>query len=460
VQPIMPPSWTTWTYWQYGTASVSGISGAADVSYLSASALQVLDPPGQSNVSGAVVNLQVGALTAKTVSYSATGLPPGLSINQTTGQISGTLQGRAASFPATVTVTPTSGSAVTQAFTWNVHGGVRMTAPSRTGTVGSPIIAQIAATDALPGCTLHLAATGLPPGLSMTGCGKIFGWPTKYGQFQVNVTASDSAGQVATASFGWRIYGARNAGPVGLVHLNSYRCLNSGTGSTVVGGTCTGSRAGKWTIVSDGTLRLAGKCLAATGSVVTLASCSSGAIHWQLGGGYGTLPSGLVNLTTGQCLNDPNSSQSGARVNTASCSHGTAQRWLLPAGQIASGVPGYCLSDYHRSGPVTQQVNVRKCAPSASQTWTVQPSGQVQIGTYCLSLAAGGAVAGRHAVLATCGSAAGQFWELYGGPEGVWLVNPGSGLCLADPGDRAKAGNGQALGSCQLSDPGVTWRVS
>ena len=43
---------------------------------------------------------------------------------------------------------------------------------------------------------------------------------------------------------------------------------------------------------------------------------------------------------------------------------------------------------------------------------------------------------------------------------GVWLVNAAAGLCLADPGDRAKSGTGLVLGDCQLSDPGVTWRVS
>src|SRR6202044_524498 len=124
------------------------------------------------------------------------------------------------------------------------------------------------------------------------------------------------------------------------------------------------------------------------------------------------------------------STRSGARVGAASCDHGALQRWLLPAGPIAAGVPGYCLSDYHARGPVTQQVNVRWCAKSAAQTWTVQPAGQVQIGKYCLNLAAGPAQAGRAVVLSTCGQATSQKWKLYGGPLGVWLVNAAAGLCL------------------------------
>jgi GH25 family lysozyme M1 (1,4-beta-N-acetylmuramidase) len=457
--PIMPPGWPTWTYWQYGTAAVAGISGPVDVSYLSASALQVLDPPAQSGATGSAASLQVGVLTAESGStYTASGLPSGLEINSSTGLISGTLPGGAAAFPAKVTVTPTTGSPVTQAFTWDVHGPVSLKPGSRSGSVGSPVSVQATAADSLPGCTLRLTASGLPPGLSMTSCGKVFGWPRAFGQFQVHVTASDSAGQVAAASFGWRVYGARAAGPTGIVRLNRYRCLDVGARATVVSGTCA-TRATKWTVVPDGTLRSRGSCLVEMPTYVTVGSCSHGNIHWQLGGGNGTLTSGLANTATSRCL-FAGSSRSGARVGATSCNHGALQRWLLPAGPIASGVPGYCLSDYHVRGPVTQQVNVRWCKTSAQQTWTVQPTGQVQSGKYCLSLASGTAQAGRPVVLSTCGQAASQKWELYGGPEGVWLVNAAAGLCLADPGDRAKSGTGLVLGDCQLSDAGITWRVS
>lgn len=458
LQPIMPPSWKTWTYWQYGTNLVPGISGQVDVSYLSASALQVLDPPAQTDATGTGVSLPVGALTAQTVSYSATGLPTGLSISPATGVITGTLPGGAAAFQAKVTVTPAAGSPVTRAFTWDVHGAVSLKPGSRTGSVGSSVVVQVTAADALPGCTVRLTASGLPPGLSMTSCGKIIGWPRSFGQFQVHVTASDSVGPVATAAFGWRVYGAKAAGPTGIVRLNRYRCMDAGARATVESGTC-GTRATKWTVVADGTLRSKGSCLVEMPTYVTVRSCSHGNIHWQLGGGNGKLTSGLANTATSRCL-FAGSSRSGARVGAASCNHGALQRWQLPSGPMASGVPGYCLSDYHVRGPVTQQVNVRWCKQSAQQTWTVQPTGQVQIGKYCLSLASGTAKAGRAVVLSTCGLAASQKWELYGGPVGVWLVNAAAGLCLADPGDRAKSGTGLVLGDCQLSDPGITWRVS
>jgi len=62
--------------------------------------------------------------------------------------------------------------------------------------------------------------------------------------------------------------------------------------------------------------------------------------------------------------------------------------------------------------------------------------------------------------LARCHAVASQTWLLAGGPFGDWLINQQAGLCLSDPGDRAKSGTGLVLGYCQQSDPGITWRLS
>lgn len=463
--PTVPPGWTDWTYLQYtNQGSVPGISGNVDLSYLSASALQLLEPPAQSDPTGKAVSLQVGALTPETVSYSAPVLPAGLSIDSATGLITGTLSGPPGATTVAVTATPTEGTPVTQNFTWNVHGAVSLNTPvAQSGSVGKAVSLQLSAADGLSGCTLRFTATGLPAGLTMSSCGKITGWLQAAGTSQVQVSVSDSSGQVAATTFGWSVANAQNAGPTGLVKLNRYRCLDAGSGGvTVLAGPCTGTRAGQWVVAADGTLRLKGKCLseaASSGSTVTIAACSGGSVRWQLGGGTGKLPSGMINLTSKLCLNDTSTTLY-ARVNAVTCSGSVGQRWALPAGPVSSGIPGYCLSDYHASGPVTQQVNLRWCNGKASQIWTVQPGGHVQIGAYCLSLATGAGVAGRHVVLATCGTAASQNWQVYNGPIGVWLVNSSASLCLSDPADRAKSGTGLVLGYCQLSDPGISWRLS
>jgi GH25 family lysozyme M1 (1,4-beta-N-acetylmuramidase) len=466
LQPIMPPAWKTWTYWQYtASATIPGIGDPkhTDASYLSATALQLLDPPAQSYATGATVSLGDSALTAQPVTYSAAGLPAGLSISPSTGVISGVLPTRAGAFPVMVTATPAAGTAATHAFAWDVHGAVRLSRPrGQASTVASPVLLRVAAADSLPGCTLRLTASGLPPGLTMTNCGLITGWPRVGGRYQVHVTATDSSGRsLSSMSFGWRVSGAGNAGPTGLVHLNAHRCLDA-SGARLVVGRCSGSRASSWRVSPDGTFRRAGRCLGEelpAGAALSLVSCTRPAeVRWQLTGGGG-LPAQVVNQTTGLCLAD-SGARSGARADAAACTGRPSEQWTLPAGHLTSGIPGYCASDYHRHGPVTGQVNVRRCSQSVRESWTVHPDGLVQIGGYCLALQGQGIAAGTRVGLARCRAVPGQTWLLSGGPFGAWLVNRLADLCLSDPGDRARSGTGLVLGYCQQSDPGITWRVS
>jgi hypothetical protein len=88
----------------------------------------------QTNDESDVVSLQVSATDpdSNNLSYSATGLPTGLSINSTTGLISGTISvGAEASSPYTTTVTVTDdGSPIestNEVFTWNVSAVVALT---------------------------------------------------------------------------------------------------------------------------------------------------------------------------------------------------------------------------------------------------------------------------------------------------------------------------------------------
>jgi GH25 family lysozyme M1 (1,4-beta-N-acetylmuramidase) len=468
LQPIMPPAWKTWTYWQYtADATIPGIDdpGHTDASYLSATALQLLDPPAQSNAAGATASLRDGALTAQAVQYTAAGLPPGLSISPSSGVISGVLPARAAAFSVTVTATPAAGAAATHAFTWNVHGAVRLSRPrGQVSTVASPVLLRIAAADSLPGCTLRLTASGLPPGLTMSSCGLITGWPRTGGRYHVHVTAADSSGQrLSSMAFGWRVAGAGKAGATGLVHLNAHRCLDA-SGTSVVVGRCSGLGAASWTVSPDGAFRHSGHCLSEAlpaGAALILMSCARhGAVRWQLTGPGGGLPAQVVNQSTGLCLADT-AGRSGARADAATCTGRPSQQWTLPAGHLTSGIPGYCASDYHRRGPVTGQVSVQRCSSeSAQESWTIHPDGLVQIGGYCLALQGPATAAGARVVLARCRAVRGETWRLSGGPFGAWLVNQLAALCLSDPGDRARNGTGLVLGYCQQSDPGITWRVS
>ncbi len=92
-------------------------------------------------------------------------------------------------------------------------GSVTVTNPgSQTGTVGTAASLQISATDTAGG-TLTYAATGLPTGLSVNAStGAVSGTPTTAGTYSVTVTATDSTGPSASASFTWTISASGGTG--------------------------------------------------------------------------------------------------------------------------------------------------------------------------------------------------------------------------------------------------------
>jgi hypothetical protein len=82
----------------------------------------VTNPGNQSTTTGTAVSLQIHATdsaTGQTLTYSATGLPTGLSINSTSGLISGTAS-TAGTFSVTVKATDTTGANGSASFTWTV----------------------------------------------------------------------------------------------------------------------------------------------------------------------------------------------------------------------------------------------------------------------------------------------------------------------------------------------------
>ena len=122
------------------------------------------------------------------LSYAASGLPKGLSINSSTGVISGTTS-TAGTYSVTLTGTDSTGPSGSATFTWTVGsrtgGGdtVTVTNPgSQSGTVGTAHSLQIHATDSASGQTLTYSATGLPAGLSIgSSTGLISGTPHRRG---------------------------------------------------------------------------------------------------------------------------------------------------------------------------------------------------------------------------------------------------------------------------------------
>jgi hypothetical protein len=85
----------------------------------------VTSPGTQASTAGTAASLQISAsdsASGQTLTYSATGLPAGLSINSGTGLISGTPT-TAGTSTVTVTATDTTGAAGSASFTWTVGSG-------------------------------------------------------------------------------------------------------------------------------------------------------------------------------------------------------------------------------------------------------------------------------------------------------------------------------------------------
>jgi hypothetical protein len=174
----------------------------------------VTNPGSQTGKVGTAVSLQISATdsaSGQTLTYSATGLPAGLSISSS-GLISGTPT-TAGSNSVTVTAKDTTGATGSATFTWTISSAtgntVTVTNPgNQTSTVGTAVSLQISATDSASGQTLTYSATGLPAGLSISSSGLISGTPTTAGSNSVTVTAKDTTGATGSASFTWTVNAA------------------------------------------------------------------------------------------------------------------------------------------------------------------------------------------------------------------------------------------------------------
>jgi len=183
-----------------------------DFSGSSTGKVSIINPGSMTTAVGGTVSYQVQAADTCTgsLSYAVTGLPKGLSINASTGVISGTAS-TAGTYSVTLTGTDSTGPSGSATFTWTVGSTtgdtVTVTNPgTESGMVGTAASLQIQATDSASGQTLTYSASGLPAGLSIgSSTGLISGTPTTAGTSDVTVTATDTTGASGSASFTWTI---------------------------------------------------------------------------------------------------------------------------------------------------------------------------------------------------------------------------------------------------------------
>jgi hypothetical protein len=219
----------------------------------------VANPGNQTGTVGtALPGLQIHATdsaSGQILTYSASGLPPGLSISSS-GLISGT-PGSGGTFTTTVTATDTTGAAGTTSFTWTVSG-------ASTGTTGA---------------------------LHAVGAGKCLDDPNSSTTLGVQEQIYACNGQ---ANQTWT-HNATNELTVTVA--GSTLCLdanNKGTtnGTKAILWSCNGASNQQWTVNTNGTVTgvQSGLCLDVTGAstadgaLVELWTCNSGSNQqWTLG---------------------------------------------------------------------------------------------------------------------------------------------------------------------------------
>jgi hypothetical protein len=139
--------------------------------------------------------------TSGTPIFGATDLPPGLSLNGTTGVISGTPLAAGTFFVTLSAFDPGDGNKVAKILPLLVLPQDLSTFQFETqflnnGEAGTPYHMQVVISG--NSGAVSYGASGMPAGLTMDNAGLITGTPTESGTFIVSLTASDSDGSIVT----------------------------------------------------------------------------------------------------------------------------------------------------------------------------------------------------------------------------------------------------------------------
>ena len=273
-------------------------------------------------------------------SYSATGLPAGLSLNTASGTITGTPTFKGTSTVILGASNATGTGTLSLTLTVNLPQPVITSLTSAIGTTGSSFTYAITASNT----PTTYSATGLPAGLSVsTSTGKITGTPTAVGTSSVTLGATNATGTGSAAltltinpplpvisssstatgttgtAFNYTIAGSNSPTSFSATNLPAGLSVNSGTGAitgtptitgtyTVTIGASNGSGSGIKTVTM--TIGLASPVISspptangATGIAFTYAiTATNGPTSFNATG----LPSGLsVNTTTGAITGSP-----------------------------------------------------------------------------------------------------------------------------------------------------------
>ena len=402
------------------------------------------------------------------LTWSATGLPPGLNISKSTGAITGrpSKAGKydAVKLTATNTTTKAAGTrtvAIVVSYPFDIFNP-----GTKTTTVGEGVDVGFGYSVVLKGTKVtSLSAKGLPAGMGFQAKPAVlYGWPAKAGTYSVVINGSGTSGATSTMTFKLVVKAAPDSGATGQVHLAlGGKCLLDPGGKTANGtkveiSNCVSGATEKWTVASDATLRVNGRCLdiAGTGGysgrAAELWSCNGSARELWAQGTDGE----LVNPASGLCLTDPGSAtKNGTAVQTGACRVRSSEQWTLPAQPILASLGGSCADDFHSIGSDGAKVDLFWCNGTPGQAWIFRPNGTISISEYpsdCLT------VHDSKIQLWVCGTASGQNWTVARTGTLSSELKAG-GVCLGIPSLTAANSSALIAAKCTASDPRVHWHI-
>ncbi len=379
--PTIPSAWPGYAFWQSSnTGTVSGISGSVDLDQ--AKGITIAAQPSRSTTAGFPTSFQVSAADSNSgfpgytaPKFTATGLPPGLSISST-GAISG-WPSTSGSYSVKVTATDGLKATATVSFTWTVKA-----APD-SGTTGT--VRQHGGSNLC-----------LDDPLSKTANGTAIDLATCNGKSNQNWTAAQD----------------------GTVRVLGH-CLEASSTKLILE-TCGTSSAGQWKAGAFGALVSVryGTCLngpsaaAKSGTKPTLATCQNTASkvsqHW-------TRPwAPVVSGVAARCLGIGSS----GTALLLTCSNVSAQHWApQPAGTFAIQSSGKCLAENGQTAGFTLQVNpCNNTAPS--QQWRLVAAGSIATelksatSGLCVTVPSMNSASGAKLVLGACSGALTATWRV------------------------------------------------
>jgi hypothetical protein len=349
---------------------------------------------------GTAFSYQIAATNSPT-SYGATGLPAGLSVNASTGLITGT---PASAGSSTVGLSATNGGGTgnaTLTLTISLGKPVITSATTATGTVGTAFSYQITATNS----PTSYGATGLPGGLTVNAAtGLVSGTPSAAGTSTVTLAASNATG-TGNASVTLTISvpapvitsGTTASGAVGSAFTYQITATNSPTGYGATGlpaglsvNASTGLISGTPTAAGTSTVTLSATNATGTGNATLTLSTSTGA---QLSISPSPIAFGNVNVGSNASKTVTLTNNGSATLNvTAATITGSGYTMTLQPLSINSGSNTTFTVTYTptTAGTGSGSISITSNAPSSPATIALSGTGmQAQIAATPSSVAFG-----------------------------------------------------------------------